>query len=65
MSDPITEDQATALSDVLHERRWMRDLVDWLEGSPMSWQVFFILRECLEPDPAVSLSGSSLTAISE
>jgi hypothetical protein len=63
LSDPITDDQATALLDVLHDRHWMRDLLEWLEGSPMSWQGFFILRECREPtfDPAEDVYRFDLT----
>lgn len=45
LGDPITEEQATALLDVLHERHWMRDLIEWLQGPPMFWQSFFVLRE--------------------
>jgi Ca-activated chloride channel homolog len=45
LSDPIMEDQATALLDVLHERHRMRDLIDWLQGPPMPWQSFFVLRK--------------------
>lgn len=32
LSDPITEDEAQALLDVLHQRRFMKDLLGWLEA---------------------------------
>jgi hypothetical protein len=35
LSGPVRDDQATALFDVLDERRWMRDLFDWLRGPAM------------------------------
>jgi hypothetical protein len=58
LSDPITDDQATALVDVLHERHWMRDLIDWLQGPPMPWQSFFVLPTYIEPpfDPGDEIS---------
>ncbi len=43
LSDPITEEQASALLDVLYERHWMSDLLNWLQGAPMPWQSFFVL----------------------
>lgn len=48
LNDPITDDQATALADVLHERHRMRDLIDWLQGPPMPWRSFFVLREFVD-----------------
>ncbi len=45
LSDPLTEDQATALLEVLHERHRMQDLIEWLEGPPIPWQSFFVFRE--------------------
>ena len=30
LSDPITKDEAKALLDVLHQRHWMSDLLEWL-----------------------------------
>ena len=30
LSDPITADEAAALLDVLYERHWMKDLLEWL-----------------------------------
>ena len=41
LSEPITEDQATALLDVLYQRHWMADLIEWLESPPVSWALFF------------------------
>ena len=31
LSDPIKEDEATALLDVLYQRHWMADLLEWIE----------------------------------
>jgi len=44
-NDPITADQAKALLDVLYQRHWMRDLMEWLEAPPMPWSEFFEYRE--------------------
>ena len=44
LSDPINAEQASALLDVLYERRRMRDLLEWLQGPPMPWRSFFVLR---------------------
>lgn len=49
LNDPISEEQASALLDVLYERHWMSDLLGWLQGSPMPWQSFFVLREFADP----------------
>ncbi|HEY6987833.1 MAG TPA: VWA domain-containing protein [Bryobacteraceae bacterium] len=49
LGDPITEDQAIALTDVLDGRHWMRDLIEWLQGPPMPWQSFFVLRKFVDP----------------
>jgi hypothetical protein len=32
MADPLPADQAQAILDVLHYRRWMADLIPWLEA---------------------------------
>jgi len=46
LSDPITAEQATALDDVLSGRRFMRDLIEWLESAPtLTWSQFFPFRE--------------------
>jgi hypothetical protein len=45
LDDPITEHQAAALLDVLHERHSLRDLLAWLQGPAMPWRSFFILRQ--------------------
>ena len=42
MHDPVTHDEACALLDVLYQRRWMRDLMAWLEDDPVSWYGHFI-----------------------
>jgi len=52
LSDPISEEHASALLDVLYERHWMSDLLDWLQGPPMPWQSFFVLREFTDTKPA-------------
>ncbi len=58
LSDPITEDQASALLDVLHERHWMGDLLEWLQGPPLPWQSFFVLREFTDPKLGPANVGS-------
>jgi hypothetical protein len=46
LNDPVTPDQAAALLDVLYQRRWMCDLIEWLEEAPgVSWADFFAFRE--------------------
>lgn len=50
LSDSLTKDQAQALDDVLHSRRFMKDLIDWLESPPMSWADFFPYREQRDRD---------------
>jgi hypothetical protein len=49
LSDPITQDQAAALLDVLYERCRMQHLIDWLQGSPMPWHSFVALRDVAQP----------------
>jgi hypothetical protein len=64
LSDPITEDQASALADVLYERQQMRDLMEWLQGSPIPWQSFFLLRDFVDLQlkaEAASTSGDART----
>ena len=48
LHDPITGGEAAALRDVLYERRWMKDLLEWLQGEQMSWPNFFVHRKFLE-----------------
>jgi hypothetical protein len=50
LHDPITDDEAAALLDVLHEQRRMKDLLDWLEGESISWPSFFVRRKFLEEE---------------
>jgi hypothetical protein len=50
LHDPITDDEAMALLDVLHNRRWMKDLLEWLQGDPISWANFFVRRQFLEEE---------------
>jgi hypothetical protein len=46
LNDPITRDQAAALLDVLYQKRWMSELIDWLEqANEVSWADFFEWRE--------------------
>src|SRR5271163_1243143 len=46
LNDPVTGDQAAALLDVLYKRRWMCDLIEWLEQAPeVFWADFFAWRE--------------------
>jgi hypothetical protein len=40
LTDPITQDEAQALLDILHQRHWMRDLLEWLESRPVGWRDF-------------------------
>jgi hypothetical protein len=54
LSDPITADQAGALLDVLYGRRWMADLIEWLEEAPVvPWPDFFEWRRRRNMDRAV------------
>ena len=50
LTEPITEDKAQALLDVLHQRHSMRDLLEWLDGHPVSWAHFFTYRENLKQE---------------
>ena len=52
LSDPITEDEAQALLDVLHQRRFMKDLLEWLERRPARWADIFTDRNSLEQEEA-------------
>ena len=45
LSDPLTADQAAALLDVLYERHYMRDLLEWLERPVVEWRNFFALQK--------------------
>ena len=40
LTDPITQDEAQALLDVLHQRHSMRDLIEWLESRAVRWGDF-------------------------
>jgi hypothetical protein len=48
LTDPITQDEAQALLDVLFQRHWMRDLIEWLESRQVSWEDFFTYRDQLK-----------------
>ena len=50
LSDPITEDEAQALLDVLHQRHFMKDLLEWLETRPARWADIFTYRNKLEQE---------------
>jgi hypothetical protein len=50
LEDPITQDQAKALLDVLHQRHWMADLIEWLENGSLDWESFFTLRSSLKQE---------------
>lgn len=41
LSDPISEDQAKALDDVLHGRHFVKDIIDWLRTSHLPWADYF------------------------
>ena len=59
LHEPITSDEAAALLDVLRDRRAMRDLIEWLEGEPVSWPNFFVRRKFIE-DEAVRVKQEEL-----
>lgn len=48
--DAITDNETAAPLDVLHEQRRMSDLLEWLEGEPISWSDFFGRRNFLEEE---------------
>jgi hypothetical protein len=50
LEDPITQDQAKALLDVLHQRHWMADLIEWLENGSLDWESFFTVRSSLKQE---------------
>lgn len=50
LTDPITQDEAQALLDVLHQRHWMRDLIEWLESRAVGWGDFFTHRANLKEE---------------
>src|SRR5579862_873586 len=53
LSDPLTQDQAAALDDVLHQRQEMRILIDWIESAPtMPWRDFPAFRDQREKEDA-------------
>lgn len=41
LADPISQEEADALLDVLYQRHWMGDLIDWAESRPVGWGDFF------------------------
>lgn len=45
LHDPITQDEANALLDVLYERCRMTDLLEWLKEMPTTWANFFTYRD--------------------
>ena len=50
LTNPITGEEAQALLDVLHQRHWMRDLLEWLDTRPASWAEFFTFRDNLKQE---------------
>ncbi len=40
LSEPITQEEAQALLDVLYKRRWMEALLRWLSDRPVPWEDF-------------------------
>jgi hypothetical protein len=48
LSDPITDDEAQALLDVLYERNRMGDLLKWIETRPVRWANFFAYCQAAE-----------------
>jgi hypothetical protein len=57
LNDPVTPDQALALVDVLYQRRWMRDLIEWLDEAPeVPWAEFFEWRTRREMVRSVEFS---------
>ena len=40
LSEPITQEEARALLDVLYKRRWMEELIRWLSDRPVTWEDF-------------------------
>ena len=48
LTDPITQDEAEALLDILRQRHWMRGLLEWLESRPVSWSDFHMYRANLK-----------------
>jgi hypothetical protein len=53
LSDPITEGEATALLDVLHQRHWIADLLEWIETRPVAWTEFFEYRKMARQEQAL------------
>jgi hypothetical protein len=39
LSEPITQEEAQALLDVLYKRRWMEELIRWLSDRPVTWRI--------------------------
>jgi hypothetical protein len=48
LTNPITADEAQALLDVLYQRHWMRDLIEWIESRAVGWADFFTCRDSLK-----------------
>jgi Ca-activated chloride channel family protein len=68
LSDPITINQAMAMSDVLRGRHeGLLYLWEWILDSSVSWTVFFILSECYDPafDPKEGVSHLDLFEFEE
>lgn len=42
LHDPVTEDEAMALNDVLHRRRRWTDMIAWLKEPTVSWPNHFV-----------------------
>jgi hypothetical protein len=42
LSEPIIQEEAQALLDVLYKRRWMDELIRWLSDHPVTWEDFCI-----------------------
>lgn len=40
LSEPITQEEAQALLDVLYKRHWMEELLRWLTDRPVTWEDF-------------------------
>ena len=63
LSDPVSADQATALVDVLYQRKWMADLLEWLEEGPEipwtdfpEWRRRRNMERRIEADEALGIS---------
>ncbi len=50
LHDPISQDEANALLDVLYEKCRMADLIEWIQGPEMTWANFFVCRRFKEQE---------------